>query len=300
MHPLRALAHRHACGRLVDIAGVKEDVLELHHVGLDEHGGLVGLVERLDVGRGGQFDGAQFVAAHARHVALLNERLAKLLTVLIPGQAGLADQRPVLGVGQRAPQVQAVPFLISKLPDAGVHVGVAHRHAFAFRRLIEQSFPDQEIQDRRALFRRHGLTGAQLKQLDLGAQFAYADHIGLVQPYRGSRAVDRLRDDRGGKQAGDDESKTGCAGDHCSSGTQYTTRHGRRTNNTFPHGGDARDNGTNRPPVRDLGQITAQSRSAPQNHRPRRRSWPSRPAQEPGGTRQVPRSRPVRESRSFP
>ena len=237
MHPLGALTHRQACGRLVDGAGVEEDVLELHHVGLDEHGGLVCLVERLDVRRGRQLDGAQLVAADARHVALLNERLAKLLAVLIPGQTGLADQRPVFGIGQRSPQVQALPFLVSQLADAGVHVGVAHRHAFALRRLVEQPFPDQEIQDRRALFDRYRLTGAQLQQLDLGAQFAYADHVGPVQPYRGGRAVDRLRGDRGGKHAGDDKSKTGCAGDHCSSGTQYTTRHGRRTNDTFTNGG---------------------------------------------------------------
>ena len=49
-------------------------------------------------------------------------------------------------------------------------------------------------------------------------------------------APDR-RGDRGGKHAGDDKSKTGWAGDHCSSGTQYTTRHGRRTNDTFTTGG---------------------------------------------------------------
>ena len=63
---------------------------------------------------------------------------------------------------------------------------------------------------------RHLLTRAQLQQLDLGAQFAYADHGDPGKPYRGRRTINRLRGDDPGNYTGENQSKTGCTGDHWS------------------------------------------------------------------------------------
>ena len=142
---------------------------------------------------GGQGDVAQFLAAGACHVALLNNGTVQLCAVLLPGQPGLLHQRAVLGVGQRPPQAYPLPLLLPELLDPDGYVIGGNEDPFPLGGLLDEPFPHQQIEDAPALIGGNLHCIALLEQLDVTAQLAHGDHVQLVQAHRRRRPVDRLR-----------------------------------------------------------------------------------------------------------